>query len=90
MILNPILVVLAVLALYLANSIKILPEYERGVIFRFAARAKAAWARAGSLGPWATGDGHAARGSCARARERRTAECMGVDLKGSAGEPRLV
>ena len=31
---NPILIFLAVLALYLANSIKILPEYELGVIFR--------------------------------------------------------
>jgi regulator of protease activity HflC (stomatin/prohibitin superfamily) len=30
----PVLVVLVVLALYLFSSIKILPEYERGVIFR--------------------------------------------------------
>ena len=34
MILNPILIFALVLVLYLANSIKILPEYERGVIFR--------------------------------------------------------
>ena len=34
MVINPILIVAAVLAIYLANSIKILPEYERGVIFR--------------------------------------------------------
>ncbi|MCH2251837.1 MAG: slipin family protein [Vicinamibacterales bacterium] len=31
---SPLLIFLAVLLLYLANSIKILPEYERGVIFR--------------------------------------------------------
>ena len=30
----PVLIFLGVLALYLANSIKVLPEYERGVIFR--------------------------------------------------------
>ena len=34
MILNPILIFPLVVLLYLANSIKILPEYERGVIFR--------------------------------------------------------
>jgi regulator of protease activity HflC (stomatin/prohibitin superfamily) len=34
MIATPILVVLAILVLYLLNSIKILREYERGVIFR--------------------------------------------------------
>ena len=31
---NPFLIIPLVLVLYLANSIKILPEYERGVIFR--------------------------------------------------------
>tara|TARA_B100000029_G_scaffold145488_1_gene140668 strand:- start:125 stop:907 length:783 start_codon:yes stop_codon:yes gene_type:complete len=34
MTLNPLLIFLMVVALYLANSIKILNEYERGVIFR--------------------------------------------------------
>ncbi len=34
MIATPILVVIAILVLYLLNSIKILREYERGVIFR--------------------------------------------------------
>ena len=34
MVLNPILIFALVVALYLANSIKILNEYERGVIFR--------------------------------------------------------
>ena len=34
MVLNPILIFFVVVALYLANSIKVLPEYERGVIFR--------------------------------------------------------
>ncbi len=31
---NPLLIFPLVVLLYLANSIKILPEYERGVIFR--------------------------------------------------------
>ena len=30
----PVLIVLAIIVLYLFNSIKILREYERGVIFR--------------------------------------------------------
>ena len=34
MTISPVLIFLGVLLLYLANSIKILPEYERGVIFR--------------------------------------------------------
>ena len=34
MTLSPILIVAGIVVLYLANSIKILPEYERGVIFR--------------------------------------------------------
>ena len=34
MIATPILVVIAIVVLYLLNSIKILREYERGVIFR--------------------------------------------------------
>ena len=34
MTLNPLLILGLIVALYLANSIKILNEYERGVIFR--------------------------------------------------------
>ena len=34
MVATPVLVVIAIVVLYLLNSIKILREYERGVIFR--------------------------------------------------------